>query len=96
MQIGSVIQSITHTASGEEVNISPAVGTIVNQQFVENLPLNEPRHRRPHHCPEQLPSSKTPGILFLLFWHNLIRRLAYIHRKSTFNANPIHLPNTQA
>jgi hypothetical protein len=40
MQIGSVIQSITLTASGEKVNISPAVGTVVNQQFVENLPLN--------------------------------------------------------
>jgi hypothetical protein len=40
MQIGSVIQSVTLTASGEEVDISPAVGTVVNQQFVENLPLN--------------------------------------------------------
>jgi hypothetical protein len=66
MQIGSVIQSITHTASGEEVNISPAVGTIVNQQFVENLPLNEPRHRRPHHCPEQLPSSKHLAFFFIV------------------------------
>jgi hypothetical protein len=40
MQIGSVIQSITLTASGQKVDISPAVGTLVNQQFVENLPLN--------------------------------------------------------
>ncbi len=40
MQIGSIIQSITLTASGEKVNISPAVGTVVNQQFVQNLPLN--------------------------------------------------------
>jgi hypothetical protein len=40
MQVGSIIQSITLTSSGEKVNISPAVGTVVNQQFVENLPLN--------------------------------------------------------
>jgi hypothetical protein len=40
MEIGSVIQSITLTASGEMVDISPAVGTVVSQQFVENLPLN--------------------------------------------------------
>jgi Carboxypeptidase regulatory-like domain len=40
MQIGSIIQSVTLTASGEKVNISPAVGTVVNQQFVQNLPLN--------------------------------------------------------
>jgi hypothetical protein len=40
MQIGSIIQSVTLTASGEKVNISPALGTVVNQQFVQNLPLN--------------------------------------------------------
>ena len=40
MQVGSIIQSVTLTASGENVNISPAVGTVVNQQFVQNLPLN--------------------------------------------------------
>src|SRR5580704_2248544 len=40
MQVGSIIQSVTLTASGEKVNISPAVGTVVNQQFVQNLPLN--------------------------------------------------------
>ena len=40
MEIGSVIQSVTLTASGEQMNISSAVGTVVNQQFVENLPLN--------------------------------------------------------
>jgi Carboxypeptidase regulatory-like domain/TonB dependent receptor len=40
MQIGSIIQSLTITASGQAVNISPAVGTVVNPQFVENLPLN--------------------------------------------------------
>jgi hypothetical protein len=40
MQVGSIIQSITLTASGQQVNISPAVGTVVNQQFVQNLPLN--------------------------------------------------------
>ena len=40
MEFGSVIQSVTLSASGEQVNISPAVGTVVNQQFVQNLPLN--------------------------------------------------------
>jgi hypothetical protein len=40
MQVGSIIQSVTLTAAGEKVNISPAVGTVVNQQFVQNLPLN--------------------------------------------------------
>ena len=40
MQIGSVIESLTITATGQAVNISPAVGTVVNPQFVENLPLN--------------------------------------------------------
>jgi hypothetical protein len=40
MQVGSIIQSVTLTASGEKVNISPAVGTLVNQQFVQDLPLN--------------------------------------------------------
>jgi hypothetical protein len=40
MQVGSIIQSVTLTASGEKINISPAVGTLVNQQFVQDLPLN--------------------------------------------------------
>ena len=40
MQIGSVIESLTITATGQAVNISPAVGTVVNPEFVENLPLN--------------------------------------------------------
>ena len=40
MEIGSVIESLTITATGQAVNISPAVGTVVNPQFVENLPLN--------------------------------------------------------
>ena len=40
MEIGSVIESLTITAAGQAVNISPAVGTVVNPQFVENLPLN--------------------------------------------------------
>jgi hypothetical protein len=40
MQIGSIIESLTITASGQQVDLSPAVGTVVNQQFVENMPLN--------------------------------------------------------
>ena len=31
MQIGSVIESLTLTATGQAVNISPAVGTVVNR-----------------------------------------------------------------
>jgi hypothetical protein len=57
MQIGSVIQSLTLTASGEAVNISPAVGTLVNQQFVENLPLNGRSF--------QSLIGLTPGVLFV-------------------------------
>ena len=40
MRIGSVIESLTITATGQAVNISPAVGTVINPQFVGNLPLN--------------------------------------------------------
>jgi len=39
MQVGPVNESITVTA-GEEFNLSPAVSTLVDRQFVENLPLN--------------------------------------------------------
>jgi len=41
LQVGPQNESITVTASEiEEHNLSPAVGTIVDQQFVENMPLN--------------------------------------------------------
>lgn len=40
MQIGPIDQRITVTAGREEHNVSPAVSIVVNQQFVENLPLN--------------------------------------------------------
>ena len=40
MEIGSVVQSVTLVASGLEINASPAVSTAVNQQFVQNTPLN--------------------------------------------------------
>jgi TonB dependent receptor/Carboxypeptidase regulatory-like domain/TonB-dependent Receptor Plug Domain len=38
MELASGTESITVT--GEEHNLSPAVSTVVNQQFVENMPLN--------------------------------------------------------
>jgi hypothetical protein len=40
MQIGSVIQSVTLTADGRKTDISPAVSTLVSDQFVQNMPLN--------------------------------------------------------
>jgi hypothetical protein len=40
MQIGSVIQSVTLTADGPMMDISPSVSTVVNDQFVQNMPLN--------------------------------------------------------
>jgi hypothetical protein len=40
MQIGSVIQSLTLVAGAEEIDTSPAVSTVVDQQFVQNMPLN--------------------------------------------------------
>jgi outer membrane receptor protein involved in Fe transport len=40
MEVGSVVQSVTVTAGGQEVNVSPAVSTVVNDQFVQNMPLN--------------------------------------------------------
>jgi Carboxypeptidase regulatory-like domain/TonB dependent receptor len=41
MQVGSVIQSISLIAGGEQqINISPAVSTVVNEQFIQNMPLN--------------------------------------------------------
>jgi hypothetical protein len=38
MQVGPITESMTVTAG--EVNTSPAVSTVVNQEFVENMPLN--------------------------------------------------------
>jgi len=40
MEIGSVIQSVTLVAGVEEIDASPAVSTVVNERFVQNLPLN--------------------------------------------------------
>src|SRR6266702_7173049 len=40
MEIGSVIQSVTIVAGGQQINAAPAVSTAVNQQFVQNTPLN--------------------------------------------------------
>ncbi len=40
MQIGPIGESMTVTAGREEHNVSPAVGTVMNPQFVENMPLN--------------------------------------------------------
>ena len=40
MQIGSIIQSVTLVAGAAEVDTSPAVSTVVDQQFVQNMPLN--------------------------------------------------------
>jgi hypothetical protein len=41
LQIGSWSESITVTASQiDEHNLSPAVATVVDQQFVQNMPLN--------------------------------------------------------
>lgn len=40
MQVSVANESIRVTASRDEQNLSPAVSTVVNQQFVENMPLN--------------------------------------------------------
>src|SRR5262245_29460889 len=40
MQISPVRDSVTVTAGREEQNLSPAVSTVVNRQFVEHLPMN--------------------------------------------------------
>ena len=40
MQIGPVNESVVVLAGTDEVNVSPAVSTVVNQQFVKNMPLN--------------------------------------------------------
>lgn len=40
MEIGSVIQSVTLVDGVEVIDASPAVSTVVNEQFVQNSPLN--------------------------------------------------------
>lgn len=40
MEIGSIVQSVTLVAGNEETDISPAVSTVVNSEFVQNMPLN--------------------------------------------------------
>lgn len=40
MKVGSIIQSITLIAGRHEIDISPAVSTVVNPEFVQNMPLN--------------------------------------------------------
>ena len=40
MEIGPVTDSVMVTAAGGEQSLSPAVSTVVDRQFVENMPLN--------------------------------------------------------
>ncbi|HXZ32909.1 MAG TPA: carboxypeptidase regulatory-like domain-containing protein, partial [Terriglobales bacterium] len=40
MQIGPIKETITITAGYDENKLSPAVSSVVDQQFVENIPLN--------------------------------------------------------
>ena len=40
MQIGPVTETVIVVANSEQIDVSPAVGTIVDQQFVQNIPLN--------------------------------------------------------
>jgi hypothetical protein len=40
MEVGSVIESVTVEGGAPLVSMDPAVGTLVNRSFVENLPLN--------------------------------------------------------
>ena len=40
MQIGPVNESVVVVAGAEQTDVSPAVSTVVNQQFVKNMPLN--------------------------------------------------------
>jgi len=40
LQVGSSSESITVTADAGHVDMSPAVSTVVDQQFVQNMPLN--------------------------------------------------------
>jgi hypothetical protein len=40
MQIGPVNESVVVQSTAEETSVSPAVSTVVDQQFVQNMPLN--------------------------------------------------------
>lgn len=40
MQLGPVTESVFVKSSAEETDMSPAVSTVVDQQFVQNMPLN--------------------------------------------------------
>ncbi len=40
MEVGSIIESVTVEGGTPLVSMNPAVGTLVNRSFVENLPLN--------------------------------------------------------
>jgi Carboxypeptidase regulatory-like domain/TonB dependent receptor len=40
MQIGPVAESVVVHSTAEENNVSPAVSTLVGQEFVQNMPLN--------------------------------------------------------
>lgn len=40
MEIGEIKDTVTVTAGTEERSLSPAVSTVVNRQFIEQLPLN--------------------------------------------------------
>jgi Carboxypeptidase regulatory-like domain/TonB dependent receptor len=40
MQLGPVNETVRVVAGEEEISLSPAVSTVVNQEFVQNMPLN--------------------------------------------------------
>jgi hypothetical protein len=40
LQVGSVNESVVVVATKDQVDVSPAVSTVVNQEFVQNMPLN--------------------------------------------------------
>jgi hypothetical protein len=40
LQVGSISESVVVAAGSEELSYSPAVGTVVDHQFVQNTPLN--------------------------------------------------------
>jgi hypothetical protein len=40
LQVGQVNDSVTVVATKDQIDVSPAVSTLVNQEFVQNMPLN--------------------------------------------------------
>ena len=40
MQLGTVNETVVVEAGSEEINVSPAVSTVVDQEFVQKIPLN--------------------------------------------------------